>query len=155
MLLDMCSYLPNEILTKVDRASMKYALETRSPILDHRIIEYSFQIPQNFKYQNGIKKYILKDIAYELIPKELLDRPKKGFSVPVAKWMRGGNLKQQLMYFSSREFLQKQDIFVPDSMETFIKSFLEGGEDTYANIVWAFYVFQNWYEYYIIKEWHA
>ena len=151
MLLDMCSYLPNEILTKVDRASMKYALETRSPILDYRIIEYSFQIPTQFKYQNGVKKYILKDITYELIPQELLERPKKGFSVPISKWLKNGKLRQQLLYYSSEHFLQKQGIFYPRQMNEFINSFLSGHEETYVNIVWAFFVFQIWYEYFISK----
>ena len=148
MLTDMCGYLPNEILTKVDRASMKYSLETRSPILDYRILEYSFRLPQSFKYHEGEKKYILKDIVYELVPRELLDRPKRGFAVPVDKWLRNGKLKEKLEYYSSKEYLQTQGFFEEQAMHDFAQSFLSGGEERYQNIVWAFYVFQDWYEYY-------
>ena len=79
MLLDMQTYLPEDILMKVDRASMKYSLEARCPILDYRIIDYSFQLPHDFKYYKGSKKRILKDLAYDYIPRRLLDRPKKRF----------------------------------------------------------------------------
>lgn len=83
MLLDMDTYLPYDILCKVDRASMKYSLESRCPILDTDVMEYSFRIPHEFKYKDGDKKHILKDIAYDYIPKELLERPKVGFGVPL------------------------------------------------------------------------
>ncbi len=73
MLLDMDTYLPDDILTKVDRASMKYALECRCPILDHEVIEYSYSLPQEYKIYQGNKKRILKDIAYDYIPRPILD----------------------------------------------------------------------------------
>ena len=76
MLLDMDTYLPDDILVKMDRASMKYSLENRCPIMDTEVMEYSFRIPQKFKYMDGDKKHILKDIAYDYIPKELLNRPR-------------------------------------------------------------------------------
>ena len=76
MLLDMDTYLPGDILCKVDRASMKYSLESRCPILDRDVMEYSFRLPHSFKYENGVKKRILKDIAYDYIHRELLDRHK-------------------------------------------------------------------------------
>jgi asparagine synthase (glutamine-hydrolysing) len=79
MLLDMQTYLPEDILMKVDRASMKYSLEARCLIIDYRIIEYSFQLPHEFKYYKGCKKRILKGLAYDYIPSRLLDRPKKRF----------------------------------------------------------------------------
>lgn len=95
MLLDMDTYLPGDILCKVDRASMKYSLECRCPILDTKVMEFSYRIPHQYKYAGGDKKHILKDIAYDYIPKELLDRPKVGFGVPLDKWLRGP-LKEQL-----------------------------------------------------------
>lgn len=150
MLVDMCGYLPNEILTKVDRSSMKYALESRSPILDYRVIEYSFRLPHEFKYNNGEKKFILKDILSEKVPKEFWNRPKRGFCVPITKWLREGILREKLEYYCSEEFLKKQDIFDIEETREWIRSFLEGKETRMNHMVWAFYVFQNWYEVYIL-----
>ena len=113
MLLDMDTYLPGDILCKVDRASMKYSLEARCPILDRDVMEYSFRLPHSFKYEKGVKKRILKDIAYDYIPKELLDRPKVGFGVPLDKWLRGP-LKEQLLTFADPAFLKRQGIFDAD-----------------------------------------
>lgn len=85
--IDFYRYLPDDILTKVDRASMKYALEARVPMLDHRVVEYAFSLPTKIKLSKG-KKSILKEILYTHIPRELVDRPKKGFSVPLKEWFR-------------------------------------------------------------------
>ena len=89
MLLDMAAYLPGDILCKVDRAGMYHSLEARCPILDTSVMEYSFSLPLDYKYKGNIRKRILKDIAYDLIPEKLLNRPKKGFAVPMDTWLRG------------------------------------------------------------------
>jgi asparagine synthase (glutamine-hydrolysing) len=86
--IDFYRYLADDILTKVDRASMKYSLEARVPLLDHRIVEFAYSLPTELKLQNGAKS-ILKDILYKYVPKELIDRPKMGFSVPLKEWFRG------------------------------------------------------------------
>lgn len=153
MLLDMETYLPEDILVKMDRASMKYSLENRCPIMDTEVMEYSFRIPHRFKYYKGDKKHILKDIAYDYIPRELLERPKKGFSVPMDQWLRGP-LKEQLLDYSSTAFLRKQGIFDPDFVSKYINDYVitgDAGEKTGANpskLAWAFYIFQQWYNYY-------
>lgn len=85
--LDFKRYLVDDIMTKVDRATMAYTLEARVPILDHRVVEFAYSLPTNLKLQNGAKS-ILKDILYTKVPKELIDRPKKGFSVPLKYWFR-------------------------------------------------------------------
>ena len=85
--IDFYSYLPDDILTKVDRASMKYSLEARVPLLDHRVVEFAYSLPTEIKLKNGAKS-ILRDILYKQVPKELIDRPKKGFSVPLKEWFR-------------------------------------------------------------------
>lgn len=85
--LDFNRYLPDDILTKVDRASMAYSLEARVPLLDHRVVELAYSLPTNLKFQNGPKS-ILKEILYKHVPKELIDRPKRGFSVPLKHWFR-------------------------------------------------------------------
>lgn len=150
MLLDMDTYLPGDILCKVDRASMKYSLESRCPILDRDVMEYSFRLQHSFKYDNGIKKRILKDIAYDYIPKELLDRPKVGFGVPLDKWLRGP-LKNQLLDYIDRDFLVRQGIFDADYVIRFVKNYLEKGDGgpatgaNYSKVTWSFFTFQQWY----------
>ena len=154
MLLDMDTYLPGDILCKVDRATMKYSLEARCPIMDKEVMEYSFRMVHNLKYEKGNKKRILKDIAYDYIPKELLERPKVGFSVPLDKWLRGP-LKEQLTDMCSRDYLIRQGIFDSDYVPAMVAEYLstgDGGSGTgrnYSRLVWSFFVFQQWYEYYM------
>ncbi len=156
MLLDMETYLPGDILTKVDRASMKFSLETRCPILDQEVMEYSFRIPHGYKFRHGDKKHILKDIAYDFIPKSLLDRPKQGFGVPLDKWLRGP-LKAQLMDYSNRDYLLKQGIFDPDVVYEMIRGYLQTGDmgpatgGNMSKICWSFLQFQEWYHLYVEK----
>ena len=153
MLLDMDTYLPGDILCKVDRASMKYSLEARCPILDKDVMEYSFRIPHEMKYQQGVKKKILKDIAYDYLPKELLERPKTGFAVPMDQWLHG-SLKEQLLSYSDKEFLKKQGIFDPEYTSMRVMQYLgtqDAGPSTganYSKLMWAFFVFQQWFETY-------
>ena len=151
MLLDMETYLPGDILCKVDRASMKYSLEARCPILDRDVMEYSFRLPQSFKYKNGTKKKILKEIAWDYLPKELLERPKKGFSVPMDKWL-AGPLKERLLDYADAGFLKRQGLFCPEYTQAFVREWLgrgDAGAGSGANdskILWAFFIFQQWYE---------
>ena len=154
MLVDMDTYLPGDILCKVDRASMKYSLESRCPILDKDVMEYSFRLDHSFKYDNGNKKRILKDIAYDYIPKELLDRPKVGFGVPLDKWLRGP-LKEQLLSYADVSFLKKQGIFNPEFTANFVREYIKNGDGgpatgaNYSKIAWPFFTFQQWYEEYM------
>lgn len=153
MLLDMDTYLPGDILCKVDRASMKYSLEARCPILDKDVMEYSFRIPHEFKFHKGDKKHILKDIAYDYIPKELLDRPKVGFGVPLDKWLRGP-LKEQLLAYSEKNYLEKQGIFDGEYVSGMIRDYIrtgDGGPATganYSKLSWSFFIFEQWYQHF-------
>jgi asparagine synthase (glutamine-hydrolysing) len=85
---DTLSYLPEDLLVKMDRATMANSLEARSPLLDHRLVEFAARLPADRKMRRGTTKVILREIAHELLPKELVDRPKMGFGVPVASWFR-------------------------------------------------------------------
>jgi asparagine synthase (glutamine-hydrolysing) len=148
----MKTYLPGDILCKVDRASMKYSLEARCPFLDVNVIEYSFSIAHKFKNHNGVQKRILKDLAYELVPKEFLDRPKQGFGVPIEKWLKT-SLSDSVREYSRSDRLKKQDIFNPAVTQKFVDDFLaadSGGSDyNFCKTVWSFFVFQQWYSKYI------
>lgn len=147
MLLDMETSLPGDMLHKVDRASMSASLEVRSPLMDHEVAELVFRFPQRFKINGKITKYILREIAYEYIPKALLDSPKRGFSIPYQSWMRSG-LKERLVDYSHIDYLRKQDIFNPLTCQNMIKVFLDG-ENNMANICWNFLMYQMWYEKYM------
>lgn len=92
MLMDMMQYLPDDILTKVDRAGMYYSLETRIPLLDADVIAFAWSLPLSYKMSDGITKKPLRNILYRYVPKEMMDRPKKGFSVPVSKWLLSGEM---------------------------------------------------------------
>lgn len=111
MISDMIRYLPDDILTKVDRTAMSNSLETRIPLLDKDVVEFALSLPIEYKYYHGMRKRILKDILYDYIPKELIERPKRGFNVPVEKWIIGGRLREwaeELLKYgraNCREFL--------------------------------------------------
>lgn len=153
MLLDLETYLPGDILTKVDRASMRYALECRCPILDKDIIEFSFRIPPDAKNDNGVLKKILKDVTYEYIPKEMMDRPKSGFAIPLDKWLHG-SLKERILDWTNKDYLIRQGIFNPDSTSEFIDNYMNDGDHekwsgkNFSRVVWAYFIFQQWYERY-------
>lgn len=129
---------------------MKYSLEARCPILDRDVMEYSYRLPHSFKYNGKVKKRILKDIAYDYIPKELLERPKVGFGVPLDKWLRGP-LREQLMDYSSYDYLGRQGIFDAAYTSEMIQSYVKTGDAgpatgaNYSKLTWSFFVFQQWY----------
>jgi asparagine synthase (glutamine-hydrolysing) len=89
MLIDTLTYLPDDIMVKVDRASMAYSLEARAPLMDYRIMEFAASLPLSFKLEGPRGKRILRDVLYRYVPRELVDRPKIGFGVPIDSWLRG------------------------------------------------------------------
>ncbi len=150
MLLDMDTYLPGDILCKMDRASMKYSLEARCPILDPDVMDFSYRIPHVYKYAAGDKKHILKEIAYDYVPRELLERPKKGFGVPLDKWLRGP-LKERLLYYTGHDLVKRQNLFDEPYLSKMVKDYLDTGDrgrgtgENYSGLIWALFVFQQWY----------
>ena len=140
---DYRTYMVDDILTKVDRATMSVALEGREPLLDHRIIEFVSRLPAEFKYRNGETKYLLKKIVHKYIPREIMDRPKAGFTFPVNEWFTT-DLKEQLMYYVNEEQLKKHDFVNVKKAMAIREAFLAGDER--QNIpIWLLLMFQMWW----------
>ncbi|WP_278300997.1 asparagine synthase C-terminal domain-containing protein [Butyrivibrio hungatei] len=149
MLLDMTTYLPDENLTKVDRESMRFSLEARCPLLDYRIVDFSMKIPFQYKYNNGVKKYILKDILYDYVPKEMMERSKIGFSIPIYKWLRT-TLNSELKQYFEKDFVENQGLFKYDSLIKFLSDFTRKEQISSTQIMWSYFVFQRWYKQYLV-----
>ena len=144
MAIDYQTYLVDDILQKVDRASMAVSLEGREPFLDHRIIEWAAQLPDDFKYFKGNKKYILKEIVHQYIPKAMMDRPKMGFAIPIENWLTI-DLKNQVLYYLSDENILKQNIFELKFIQK-IKNDFYSGKKEFGVKIWYLLMFQMWYE---------
>jgi asparagine synthase (glutamine-hydrolysing) len=147
MAIDYETYLADDILQKVDRAGMSVSLEGREPFLDHRIIDWAAQLPMQYKYNNGSKKFILKEILHKHIPKEMMDRPKSGFGIPIATWLRS-DLKPFVETYIELSFLEQQNIFNAKSIIDLKDAFYIGGQNELAEKIWFVLMFQMWY-----KEW--
>jgi len=143
MAADLKTFLLDDILTKVDRASMSVSLESREPFLDHRLVEYAARIPSSLKCRDGINKYILRKILYKHVPKELVDRPKKGFVVPLNDWLKG-DLYPLLMDYLNEDKLKREGIFNAKAVSKDIKGFLSGSVSVYK--IWFILMFQMWKE---------
>ncbi len=146
MAVDYQTYLPDDILQKVDRAGMAFSLEGREPFLDHRIVEWAAQLPMNYKYKNGSKKFILKEILHKHIPKVMMDRPKTGFGIPIAAWL-SNELKHYIDEYLNDDFLHKQNLFNLAPVQHLKKQFFAGQHDL-AEKLWFLLMFQMWY-----KQW--
>lgn len=143
MLMDYKTYLQNDILQKVDRCSMSQSLESREPYLDHRLIEFVAQLPDEFKYHKGIKKYILKEITHQYIPKELLDRPKMGFSIPLEAWLRS-ELQPLVQTYFDPKMIVSQGILNPKYVSSLYSNF-KNGERGLEQKIWRILMFQMWH----------
>ena len=144
MAIDFQTYMLDDILQKVDRATMTNSLEGREPMLDHRILEFAAQLPDEYKYQNGIKKRILREITHDYIPKVLLDRPKMGFAIPIAKWLKN-ELRDHVEEYLNEDRIEKQGIFNWEFITKLKMDFYKGRKE-YDSKLWYFLMFQMWYE---------
>ncbi|HBW87268.1 MAG TPA: asparagine synthase (glutamine-hydrolyzing) [Crocinitomicaceae bacterium] len=144
MAIDYETYLVDDILQKVDRATMTASLEGREPYLDHRVIEWAAQLPDDFKYKNGEKKYILKEIVHRYIPKSMMDRPKMGFAIPIAHWLKT-DLKELVFSFINETNIKSQAIFNWSEIQR-IRDGFYGGKTEYDSKLWYILMFQMWYE---------
>lgn len=148
MLRDMVTYLPDDILTKVDRASMRSSIETRTPLLDYRIVEFALGLPINYKYRNGVRKHALKQVLSKYIPNHLVDRPKTGFAMPTSKWLRE-ELKVHTDRLLNPQYIIKQGIFNPDITSNILHVFKNKPNKYVDKLVWTLLIFQLWHERYM------
>jgi asparagine synthase (glutamine-hydrolysing) len=148
MLVDQTTYLPDDLLAKVDRASMAVSLEVRAPLLDHRIVEFSWRLPRSLKLRGATGKWILRQVLYRRVPKSMVDRPKMGFSVPIDRWLRGP-LKEWAADLLSPDDISRGGLLEPAPVARAWRDLLDGRRQTGAAL-WAVVMFQAWK-----REWQA
>ncbi|MCE2713064.1 MAG: asparagine synthase C-terminal domain-containing protein, partial [Cryomorphaceae bacterium] len=127
-----------------DRATMTASLEGREPFMDQNIIEWTAQIPDEFKYRKGVKKYILKEIVHRYVPKEVMDRPKMGFAIPISDWLRT-QLRPMLEEYLSDDRIRKEGLFSVEFVRQLKSDFLNGKKEFDVKI-WYLLMFEMWYE---------
>jgi asparagine synthase (glutamine-hydrolysing) len=145
MFLDLVTYLPDDILTKVDRASMGVSLEVRTPYLDdHEVVEFAWGLPLRMKIRRGTGKSILRKVLYQYVPKEMIERPKMGFSIPIDSWMRGP-IKEWAESLLDEKRLQEEGFFNPEPIRKKWAEHLSGAHNWQYSL-WGILMFQAWRE---------
>ena len=141
-LFDLQYYLKDDLLVKVDRASMFYSLETRVPLLDYNVVEYALNIDESLKVKNGISKYILKQVLYDYVPASFFDRPKWGFSIPLSKWLKG-DLKYLVEDYLSDAKILKYGVLNLEHVKHLKQMFYDKNIDYLYNRIWQLIVLQS------------
>ncbi len=144
MLHDMLLYHPDDILVKVDRTAMAVSLETRVPLLDRDVVEFAWTLPINYLHDGTTGKKVLRDVLYRYVPQEMMNRPKKGFSIPIAKWLRQPQLKEWAEELIRREKIEQQGYLNADAVHAIWDDFLTNG--TWRVQIWYILMFQQWLE---------
>lgn len=142
--IDYKTYMPDDILVKVDRAGMSVSLEGREPLLDHRLLEWVAQLPEDLKLRGNNGKYLLKKIVHQYVPKEMMERPKMGFGVPVFKWLRN-DLKYYTDEFMNDEAFARHGLFRESGVKRIMERFF-AGDRNYNSLFWYLLMFQMWYK---------
>lgn len=142
MLMDMLMYHPDDILAKVDRAGMAVSLESRVPMLDKRVVEFAWTLPIEYLRQDGTGKLVLRDVLYRHVPREMMERPKTGFAIPIQKWLLEGALREWAEALLDRKTIAQQGILNADLVETLWRDYTERG--IWRIQIWYLLIFQDW-----------
>ena len=137
-------YLQDNMLVKIDRASMMHSLEVRVPYLDHQLVEYAIRIPAKYKYNGRVSKYILKKLASLYLPENIVKRPKKGFGIPIAKWIKH-ELKLHFQEILSKDRIDTQGLFNGCNVQSLLNEHLFNKKDN-RKLLWTLYIFSLWLE---------
>ena len=144
MAIDMCSYLPDDILVKVDRAAMAVSLETRVPFLDHKLIEYAWKLPMDLKIREGKSKWVLREVLFRHVPRKLIERPKMGFGIPLDSWLRGP-LKNWAGELLDESRLRQEGYFEVNLVKEKWEEH-QSGKRNWSHHLWTILMFQAWLE---------
>ena len=142
MLMDLLMYHPDDILNKVDRTAMAVSLETRVPMLDRDVVEFAWTLPLSYRKKDGVTKKILRDILYQYVPRELMERPKKGFAIPLHKWLKEPGLRQWAESLIDRDTLNRQGLLNTDVVWRLWNDYTE--RDIWRVQIWYILMFQEW-----------
>lgn len=142
MLMDMLMYHPDDILVKVDRAAMAVSLETRVPMLDKDVVEFAWTLPIAYKREGETGKLVLRDVLYKYVPREMMERPKKGFSIPIDRWLLKPKLREWAESLIDRKTLERQGMLNPDVVWKMWGDFTENG--VWRIQIWFILMFQEW-----------
>jgi len=140
--LDLVSFLPDKYLVKMDRASMGVSLEVRSPLLDHRVVEFALRLPVGMKVKNGKYKWLLRQVTYRYLPQNLIERPKKGFKAPIGLWLKGP-FRDWAEALLDEKRLRDDGFFYPKPIRNQWEEHISGKMD-WGYYLWDILMFQSW-----------
>lgn len=142
MLMDLLMYHPDDILVKVDRTAMAVSLESRVPMLDRDVVEFAWTLPFSMKYAKGTGKLVLRDVLYRYVPKEMMDRPKKGFAIPIQKWLKEPELYEWASSLLEEKKIDREGYFDPGAVRRLWEDFVERG--IWRKQIWHLLQFEEW-----------
>ena len=142
MLMDLVQYHPDDILVKVDRAGMFYSLETRIPLLDKDVVEFAWTLPEQYKYSEGVTKRVMRDVLYRHVPKNMMERPKKGFSIPLHEWLKQGSMRSWAEDSISDGKKRLGELIDQSMVASYWKDYTERG--VWTEKIWYILIMEQW-----------